>query len=252
MWIQDKYININKYKRDGVLSYLTLPKSTKVREELYKLNIKSKSLDFVKGKDVYIISDEIGISENVSFSYFFVNDFLCIKLIKGNLYVKDENNKVFSINNKNKIVEYTSDIKYIEWKTKSEFEDFSNFFTKNKYNLISEIDKRSYVNNLLFIVETEYKYNVNKLFNFKLKEIKESIGGSFEFVVKEKVEEKPSTYNILLNEDKYLYEEEKKKESKKFSLYPDEDEDIDEYDEISSNLHEIDLFKEYSSIDDSL
>ena len=257
MWVQEKYADLAKSKRKGKLSVLTLPKSTKgvnVLDSTYKLNIKPKSLEFVKGNNAYILSDEIGICDTTHFSFFFTDDFMCVCVLKGLIYVKDENGDIFSINQKNKIVKYDSNPERIVWKSMSDLRVFVNYTLETRYNLITETDKRNYANNLIFTAQADFVYNNSKLFTLRFTELSEAISGSFNFEVKEKIEEKISKPFVADEKDVYEDEIVESKKSRKRSKYDDmdadDDDEYDELDEFSSSMHEISIFNDYASLDD--
>jgi hypothetical protein len=255
MWIQPKYASLTKSKRKGKLGVLTLPKVPKgssLVDSAFKLNIKPKSLDFVKGNNAYILSDEIGICDKTQFSFFFTDDFMCICVLKGLVYVKDEKGAIYSINQKNKIVEYEANPERIIWKSMSDLHVFVNYVMQSKYNLIKEVDKRNYANNLLFSVEAEYVYSNSKLFTIRFTELSEVIGGSFNFEIKEKIEEVVSKPFVEDEKDIYTDNSKEYTKSKKYSMYDmgDDDEDYDDVDELSGSMHEISIFNDYSSLDE--
>lgn len=247
MWIQGKYGSLKKFTRGGKLISLTLPKDTKISQNLYSLNVKAKSLDFIKGKDTYILSDEIGIADDVEFSFFFLDEILCIQLNKGFLYLKETNGTISSINQKHKIQSSTLKEGKIIWKSLNDLKVFANYVIKDKYNLISEADIKNYRNNLMFTVKSSFESNQGNLFTLKFLKISEEIGGSFNFEIKEKIEKKISA-PIDVKENN-LYEDKTYKKSKKYNEY-DEFEDSEDSDEVSSSMHEIDIFNDYVPLDD--
>ena len=261
MWINEKFLDTQKLKRDGKLVSLTLPKGAKVLENTYKLNIKPKSLEFVKGNNAYIISDEIGISEGVTFSFFFMSDCLCACVTEGLLYVKDENGNIFSINHKNKIVKSDNKIDKIIWKSVKDMRDYVFYITQGKYNLISPTETQMYEDNLLYTAKADYVPAQGNLFTIKFVEVSEALGGSFKFIVKEKIEQKREN-KPLIDEDKYLYAEEdsytsksrKVKKPSKYSISDDKGDEMDDYDEgmedLSESMHEINIFNDYTSLDE--
>ena len=249
MWIQEKYGGVKKFTRKGKLISLTLPKDTKVSQSLYELNIKAKSLDFVKGKDTYILSDEIGIADDVEFTFFFTDDLLCIKLNKGSLYVKETNGAVNTINQKHKMQESTLKPEKVIWKTMADLMVFANYVVKGKYNLVNEMDVKQYRNNLLFTAKASFEPAQGNLFTMKFNKISEEIGGSFNFEVKEKIEHKVEAV-VDIKEDS-LYDDKGYKGSKNYNSYDsDEFEDSEDSNELTSSMHEIDIFNYYVPIED--
>ena len=253
MWVQEKFLVNKKFKRIGKLATLTLPKDVKFKENLYKLNIKAKSLDFVKGNHMFIISDEIGISDKAEFELFFMEDCMCFRLIKGLLYVRDSEGKVFSINTKHKIVEYCQSLDKIIWKNMSNLKTFVEYVLESKYHLSSFGDKKQYMHNLLFTVVSEYNPYDCKLFTIRFTNLSEEIGGSFNFEIKEK-KETVFVGAPVGSEDKEndLYSQEQVITKSKKNIRYDEDEDLDDdMDGLPDSMHEISIFNYYTSIDDT-
>lgn len=251
MWLQEKYKGVKKFTRTGKLTSLTLPKDTKMLQSLYELNIKSKSIDFIKGKDTYLITDEIGIADDVEFTFFFNADCLCIKLNKGVLYVKEEDGTVNSVGMKHKIHTSTLKADKIIWKTIEDLKVFANYVVKSKYNLTSDMDVNHYRNNLLFGVKTSFEPSQGNLFTIKFTKISEEIGGSFKFEVKEKIEI-PVNSNVSFVDlkENNLYEDKIGKSSQGYDSYNDDYDDSDDSNELSSSMHEIDIFNDYVPLDD--
>ncbi len=261
MWIQEKFEEGQKLKRSGKLTSLTLPKGAKLKESAYKLNIKPKSLDFVKGNNAYIISDEIGISDEVSFSFFFLDDCMCVCVTEGLLYVRNTDGTIYSINHKNKMVKSDSKVDKIIWKSMTEMRDYTKYITQGRYNLVQMKDISEYENNLLYSAKSNFVPAQGNLFTIRFPEISEALGGSFKFVVYEKVNKEvktdPKAFNDV-DEDKYLYAEEdsyKVKRGKKPTKYSmsDDKEDMDDFDDVedlTGSMHEINIFNDYTSLDE--
>ena len=253
MWIQEKYKGVKKFTRKGKLASLSLPKDAKLSQSSYELNIKAKSMDFIKGKDTYILTDEIGIADDVELTFFFNIEGLCIKLNKGTLYVKEADGTVSSVSMKNKIQTSTLKADKITWKTVDDLIVFANYVIKSKYNLISEMDVRQYRSNLLFTMKTSFEPAQGNLFTVRFTKISEEIGGSFNFDVKEKIE-KPVVTSYIDPKENNLYEDKVGKHSKHSNDYDDSFEDgyddSEDTDELTSSMHEIDIFNDYVPLDD--
>lgn len=260
MWIQDKFNDSQKLKRAGKLTSLSLPKGTKIREGAFKLNIKPKSLEFVKGNNAYIISDEIGIAEDVSFSFFFLDDCLCACVTEGLMYVRDSEGTTYSISHKNKVNKSDNKIDRIIWKSVTEMHDYTKYVTMAKYNLVSTREIKDYEDNLLYSAKASFVPAQGNLFTIKFNEISEAIGGSFKFIVKEKIEVVVKTdVKSLPEDDKYLYAEEdsykvkRGKKPTKYSMSDEKSDDMDDYDEVddlTGSMHEINIFNDYTSLDE--
>lgn len=242
MWVQKKFCDLSVSQRKGFLNTLSLPKDNKDISKLYNLRIKAKSLDFVKGKSFYIITDNIGFCDNTEYSLFFTDDFMVIEVKKGRVYVKDIEDKIFSIDSKNKVSLYESNKDKIIWKSKDEMLNYCFYFAGLKYNLESVMEKKEYVSNLFFILKSSFYLNENSLFTIQPLKYKEDLGGKFKFVVKEKKVVEPQT--IPDYEDKM--EKELAGKSKDYYDMDDlADDDMDDFEDMPLSLHEIDIFKDY-------
>ncbi len=246
MWIQNGYTEVKKFDRAGILSSLILPKDSKKDNNLYKLAIKSKNLELVKGSDTYILSNEIGIQDTADFTFFFLNDLLCVKLEKGSLFVKDTDGEIYSINNKHKMTKLTIKEDKLIWKSLNDFIDLTNCMIKDKYNVYSPIELSNYRNNLIFSVRSSYSVTQSCLFTIKFLNISEKIGGSFEFKVYEG--RKP------INTDHFEIPDEMSANSKAYNKSyssegvenEDDDDDADDVNAIINNIHEVDIFSEWN------
>ena len=253
MFVQEKYKKLKSSDISNVISKLDIKSAPKG---------KIKSLEDLKGTGSYILSDKIGFCEGCEYSLFFVDDFMVIKVQEGKLYI-EENEVIFSLDNHGKKAKYKSNIDKIVWKSKSEMYNYCLYFLESKYNLTILTDKKDYISHLVFVLNSFYNVNDSKLFSIKPIKYDESKGGKFKFVIKEKIE-KPSLDNVNTilysskNSEKDSYDDSNKirgfiGKSKK-NIYDIENENLDKDDDIIDyeeeeplNLHEIDIFKDYSS-----
>lgn len=262
MWVCNALVKKRKLSRRGLVKNIILPKDKDLETLRYNLKIDNtkKEAYFEKGTGLFVITDEFGVSEKSDFTLFFIDKGVIIELHKGVLYLKGPNDKVYILSSRSgKVTEYLGNRDEVNWRDYSEMFDFCNFFTKSHYNIESSVAAEKYVDNLLFTLQSYYYLKENKLYSCTLKKKSEILGlKTFHFTVFEKkiVENMP---NSLQNQMSSLEKEEVeyfKKSSKKMQNldkevdYKDLDDDdnaVDEdLDNISSDMHAVDIFNEYT------
>lgn len=230
MWIQKKFKNCKKYERNGVIAVVKMPKCTDFNNRNFNLKIskKSKEINIVDGTNSIVITDEIGIGNKVHFSLLFIKEAMVVIINKGNLYVRDENGKIFIINNKGIICDYTGDCSDIIWKNREYFIDSLGIIVGSKYNLVKRVEKLQYINNLIFSLSAYFKFYNNSLFGLSVLNMNTAIGlNEFKFIVKEGKISK----NKLENDSKFNLATSSDNENES---YNDNDEIMDEIDFINS------------------
>ena len=257
MYIMEQYARKRKFKRDGLLSSLTLPKGVKLEKSKndIKINVKLKSIDIIVGKHSYALTNKFGVSELSEFTLFFMNDFMVIELQKGYLYL-EEGDKIFVLDTKSNIKEFQGDLCRVHWETFDTILKYCKEFTANKYHLIKNEDIKNYVSNLLYTFKSSYEYNNSKLYTLKLVEMYCDLGiDIFNYEVKEdKKVDKNSEVKVKSNfkEEAYINELERNalirvKKNKNLSDSEESDDDFEDIEVLPSHMHEIDIFNEYTS-----
>ena len=81
MYIMEQYARKRKFKRDGLLSSLTLPTGVKLEKSKndIKINVKLKSIDIIVGKHSYALTNKFGVSELSEFTLFFMRNIIINK-----------------------------------------------------------------------------------------------------------------------------------------------------------------------------
>lgn len=261
MWLNKGCKNLKEIKRDGLVTSIVLPTDSDILDKKYGLKIskRDKKIRFDKGKDVYIITDKIGINELCEFSVFFMSNFMVIELQKGFIYLKDENDVVYRINNKNKIDKIDDDsVQSIWWKDSKEISEYCKRITKSKFNLIRNEDVLNYFNNLIFTINSYFSASEGNLFIFKFLDFYYDLGlEKFNYEVKEKVEVKvevPEYKTKSFQEDKYVKDLEFKANAKinvkSSKTLSDEEDENDDVEILPIHMHEIDIFNDYLSEDE--
>ena len=262
MFVQKKFEKVKTLERKGILSKIALPKDVKTDTKTYMLRAKPRTMELVKGNGSFAITDEVGFCEGVEFSLIFTNECMLIEVLKGKIYVR-EDDSVFTLDKAGKLAKFKGSVEKIIWKSLSEMYDYTLHFVGVKYNLENYTIRKEYVNNLMFELFSSFVYSDCKLFTIRPLKYHESIGGKFKFEVKEKIEIKesyPVEYESNSIKEDEMEEDKLSVTMKGFigkskkNLYDlenenyDRDDDVVELeDEISIDLHEIDIFKDYNS-----
>lgn len=262
MWLKSEYKNIKEISRYGCVNSVVLPNDSEIVEKKYGLKIskRDKKIYFDKGKDVYIITDEIGINESCEFSLFFANKLMVIELQKGVLYLKDKDGVVYQINSKNKIEKCDEGVINIWWKDYKDILEYCKRITKNKFNLIKNEDIIEYLNNLIYTINSYYSVTEGNLFVFKFLDFYYDLGlETFNYEIKEKVEVKvevPEYKTKSFKEENYLKDLEFKANSnigvKNSKMLSDEEDENDDIEILPIHMHEVDIFNDYLSEDENL
>lgn len=267
MLVQDKYKKIKKFSHTGIISSLSVPTDASVGNKKVDLQIsgKSKTMKLCEGKSVFVISDVIGISENTEIVIFYLDDVVVLELVKGFIYVPNEDGTINVINAKNKIRvlnKEIEDIETISWKTRDDMFYYCSHLVEGRFNLVDALDVKSYTNNLMFHLKLSYSLKENSLFSMNLLDVFYGLGvGQFNFEVKEPISkaENLEVEEPIFNDD-YILDKNKKKAYKqgKDIDYSDYEYDYSSDDEYYSekdvvlpyNMHEVDIFNDYNSEDE--
>lgn len=262
MWIQSKFKRSKSLKRDGIISEIKVPSVAGAIDKKYDLRVSKKGMEIVEGKNSIIISDEIGFHNSSEFDIVFTYDCFVLQLKKGTVYVR-EDEKIKEIVGKKVPVDFNGKDGYICWKSRKELFDLCNILMKNHYNLSNSSDLRTYANNVIFKVSASYTPENHSLFCLKVVDYDTSIAlDKVEFKKYEKVVTVPHDY-VDYEADVLKKGRGRKKQSdctteEEYDGYTGDNlsdtydngvyNDSDESEDLSeSNMHEVDIFKEYAS-----
>lgn len=252
MWIQEKFKNNKFFSRKGIIEQVSIPnvKSIENMKVDIKVNAKKVTLDIIEGKNALLISDEVGFNGTVTYDILFLENAFLMVLKKGTIFVKDSNGKIYSYNAKNKLDIFEGEIKSICWKSYKDLKDYCLSIVKGRYNTDGYRITEDYLNNMIVRVNSYFYPHDNNLFSFKVTDLDTSLAcGKFVFEKKEKAAYVDRGY--VDYEEDLLKRNKKEKSSKRYSDMNnyDSDDDIPDYDEEESSLHEIEVYDEYSSED---
>lgn len=259
MWVCEALVKKRKLIRNGLVKNVILPKDKNIEFQKYNLKIDNskKEIYFENGKGIFAITDKFGVSEKSEFTLFFAKNQMVIELHKGLLYLEGLDGKVYTLSFRTgKIVEYLGNRDEISWRDYSEMYDFCSFFTQSHYNLDNIAMTEKYVDNLLFTIQSYYYLKDNKLYSCSLNQMSEILGlNVFDFIVFEK-KEFESASNMKHTQISPLEKEEVeyfKNNSKRMQDLDKgidesslEDDDFDDIERLSSDMHAVDIFNEYT------
>ena len=235
MFVQDKFAKQKTFKRKGVITSVEVP-IDKIDKDVstglynYKILKRSNKLELVKGNNSFVITDTVGINTEVEYSLLFTDEAMFFVIHSGVLYVKDEKGKIIGITNTGTIEKFRGDSKAIVWKNCQQMRSYCNQVVGSRFNLYTDGEKESYVNNLIFRVKSSFKYGMGQLFSFATLSLNTDIGlKKFEYTVKEEKVQRISSY--YEEEKKYTKKIDTEKDSSKYIEEDSDDDDVDEYKE---------------------
>lgn len=246
MWIQEKYKKLKSYSKKGIIKKIDLnisDKSVSSKADL-KVLAKKSAIEVVDGKNTVIVSDEIGFNGSVVYDILFAEDVFIMVLKKGTVYLKDKNEKIYSLNAKNKLDDFSGDKKSIEWKDREGLLEYCFTLIKGYYNTDGKIQTEEYLYNMIMSVNSSFYPHENRLFNFKISDHDYSPAcGKFNFEKKEKA---AYVDRGFVDYEDDLLKTPKRKKKEDYSDSYEVDDDIPDYEEEEeSNLHEIEVYEEY-------
>lgn len=225
MFLHNDLKKIKSIKRNGELTTVNLPAKTHSSYDIL-INVKNKELTFIDGESIFIIDEQIGISEESEFTLFFVDKYIVAELQWGRLYLKDNKGKIYYVTETGSVVKRKVNEEKIKWVSKDDLLSYLERLVSIKFNIPdgNKMLVEKYIDNLSITVVTANEKMTNTanaenleidnyMYRIKVKDYYFDLGlDLFDYRIFEKCETGNPNCNESSNDVFKSWEEEKRKE----------------------------------------
>lgn len=143
--------------RKGILNKVHIPENLLDSVGMdFTLNKETGTIEFCAGDEIFVLTEQFGISEECEFSVILVNGGFLINIVQGKVYINDSmNSTIYSVDECGDVDYPRADTK-IHWVTVKDFLVYATRMVKVKYGTPTDKVTAEYVSNLAFGVVAEY------------------------------------------------------------------------------------------------
>lgn len=172
--------------RNGVLKNIKIPMALRNKTCL-DFDLTKDEIVITKGDHTYFYTDELGISNETIVVIFFAKQGMVGYIDYGSIYMKDDDGSVFEFNKDGTSSKVEGNTKHITFLTRSKLHDQLKTLVMFRYNLPSNINPATYLDNLAVVLnlswdEVTIEDLKSHVLTFKVLDYYTDLGmGEFEF-----------------------------------------------------------------------